>query len=131
MVFAAVPVDVTIEKMTAPEKRALDEYLGRETRKSIWEQIAGNEKVPTLIAGTVLLVSAPTILKIIFDALARQKLPSVNLPDGEAIKTAGIDYLTFTKDFAEGFFELSGAGVFAGDPFKGEAKDFWSKYVKK
>ena len=41
-----------------------------------------------------------------------------------------VDYLTFTKDFAEGFFELTGAGKFTGDPFQGEAKDFWDKYVK-
>ena len=71
MVFAAVPKDVTIEKLTAPEKRALDEYLGKETKKSIWEQIAGNEKVPSLIAGGVILASAPTILRLIFEALQK------------------------------------------------------------
>jgi hypothetical protein len=127
MVFAVVPDDVTIEKLTGPEKRALDEYLGRETRKSIFEQIAGNEKVPTLIAGAALLVSAPTILKIIFEALAKQK-PEFDLD------TTVVNYGTFVKDFAEGFFELSGAGTFitpGGSPFAGEAKDFWEKYVKK
>ena len=123
MVFAAVPKDVTIEKLTAPEKRALDEYLGKETRKSIFERIAGIEKVPRLIAGGAVLVSAPTILKIIFDALAKQK------PELKGVDIA-VDYLTFTKDFAEGFLELTGAGKFAGDPFSGEAKDFWDKYVK-
>ena len=124
MVFAAVPKDVTIEKLTAPQKKALDEYLGKETRKSILERIAGNERVPFLIAGGAVLVSAPTILRIIFDALAKQK------PELKGVDVA-IDYFTFTKDFAEGFFELSGAGKFAGDPFAGEAKDFWDKYVKK
>ena len=123
MVFAAVPNDITIEKLTAPEKRALDEYLGKDVRKSILERLASNEKVPLLIAGGVVLVSAPTILRIIFDALAKQK------PELKGIDIA-VDYLTFTKDFAEGFFELTGAGKFTGDPFQGEAKDFWDKYVK-
>ena len=123
MVFAAVPNDITIEKLTAPEKRALDEYLGKDVRKSILERLASNEKVPLLIAGGVVLVSAPTILRIIFDALAKQK-PELKGVDG------AVDYLTFTKDFAEGFFELTGAGKFTGDPFQGEAKDFWDKYVK-
>ena len=122
MVFAAVPDNVTIEKLTAPEKRALDEYLGRDTRKSILERLASNEKIPLLIAGGVILVSAPTILKLIFDALKKQD-------NGFELPTA-VEYTTFTKDFAEGFFELSGAGKFAGDPFKGEVKDFWDKYVK-
>ena len=123
MVFAAVPNDITIEKLTAPEKRALDEYLGKDVRKSILERLASNEKIPLLIAGGVVLVSAPTILRIIFDALAKQK-PELKGVDG------AVDYLTFTKDFAEGFFELTGAGKFTGDPFQGEAKDFWDKYVK-
>ena len=122
MVFAAVPDDVTIEKLTAPEKRALDEYLGRETRKSIWEQIAGNEKVPSLIAGGVILASAPTILRLIFEALQKQdngiKLPSK------------LDYLTFTKDFAEAIFDVTGQDPFGGT-WEGQAEDFWDKYVKK
>jgi len=126
MVFAAVPDDITIEKLTGPEKAALDEYLGRESRSSIFQRLASNEKVPTLIAGTILLVSAPTILRIIFEALAKQK-PEFDLDIAEA----GVNYLTFTKDFAEGLFDVAGAGKFAGDPFQGEAKDFWDKYVKK
>jgi len=126
MVFAAVPDDVTIEKLTGPEKAALDEYLGKESRRSIFQRLASNEKVPTLIAGTILLVSAPTILKIIFDALAKQK-PEFDLD----ITEAGVNYLTFTKDFAEALFDVTGAGKFAGSPFEGEAGDFWDKYVKK
>ena len=127
MVFAAVPKDVTIEKLTAPEKRALDEYVGKDTRKSILERLASNEKIPTLIAGGVILASAPTILKIIFEALSKQD-------NGFELKEGVIDYGIFVKDFAEGFFELSGAGTFitpGGSPFEGEAKDFWDKYVKK
>ena len=123
MVFAAVPNDITIEKLTAPEKRALDEYLGKDTRKSILERLASNEKIPSLIAGGVILASVPTILRLIFDALNKQ--------NGFDLKEEAVDYLTFQKDLLEGFFELTGAGKFAGDPFKGEAKDFWDKYVKR
>ena len=124
MVFAAVPNDVTIEKLTAPEKRALDEYLGKDTRKGILEKIAGNEKVPTLIAGGVILASAPTILRLIFEALNKQ--------DGFDfdIKEAGVNYLTFTKDFAEAIFDVTGQDPF-GNTWEGEAEDFWNKYVKK
>jgi len=124
MVFAAVPKDVTIEKLTAPEKKALDEYLGKDTRKSILERLAGNEKVPSLIAITVLLASASTILKLIFDALQKQDV-TVNGKDD-------INYQTFVKDFAEAMFDISGPAI--GDPFgmfEGEAEDFWNKYVKK
>jgi hypothetical protein len=38
--------------------------------------------------------------------------------------------LTFTKDFSEAIFDVSGAGKGLGF-FEGEAEDFWSKYVKK
>lgn len=123
MVFAAVPKDVTIEKLTAPQKKALDEYLGKDTRKSILERLASNEKIPSLIAGGVILASIPTILRLIFEALKKQ--------DVDVGDTSRIDYLIFQKDLLEGFFELTGAGKLAGDPFAGEAKDFWDKYVKK
>jgi len=126
MVFAAVPKDVTIEKLTVPQKKALDEYLGRNTRKSILERLASNEKIPTLVVGGVILASAPTILKIIFDALAKQK-PELDLDISEAT----INYGIFVKDFAEGLVDITGVGKLAGDPFEGEAKDFWDKYVKK
>jgi len=123
MVFAAVPKDVTIEKLTAPQKKALDEYLGKDTRKAILERLASNEKIPMLVAASVLLASIPTILRLIFEALKKQ--------DVDVGDTSAIDYLIFQKDLLEGFFELTGAGKLAGDPFKGEAKDFWDKYVKK
>ena len=78
----------------------------------------GNETTPTLIAGAALLVSAPTLLKIIFDALKKQD-------NGFDLKEGAINYGVFVKDFAEGFFELTGAGTFitpGGSPFEGEAK---------
>ena len=125
MVFAAVPKDVTIEKLTAPQKKALDEYLGKDTRKSILERLASNEKIPTLIAGGVILASAPTILRLIFEALAKQK------PEFDIDIEGAVNYGIFVKDFSEGLFDLTGVGKLAGDPFQGEAKDFWDKYVKK
>jgi len=127
MVFAAVPKDVTIEELTAAQKRALEEYLGKDTRKSILERLASNEKIPSLIAGGVLLASIPTVLRLIFDALKKQD-------NSYDLKEGAIDYLTFQKDLLEGVFELTGAGTFitpGGSPFEGEAKDFWDKYVKK
>jgi len=122
MVFAAVPNDVTIEKLTAPQKKALDEYLGKDTRKSILERLASNEKIPTLLAGGIILASAPTILRLIFEALSKQDA-GVELP-------SGLDYLTFTKDFAEALFDVTGPAI-GGPFFEGEAEDFWNKYVKK
>jgi hypothetical protein len=121
MAYEAVPVDVEIQKLTSAERDALARYKIHENINTF----LGNERTPTLIAGGILLVSAPTILKLIFDALAKQK-PEFDLD----IKEAGIDYLTFTKDFAEAIFDVSGAGKGLGF-FEGEAEDFWSKYVKK
>jgi len=125
MVFAAVPKDVTIEKLTAPQKKALDEYLGRDTRKSILERLASNEKIPLLVAGGVILVSAPTVLRLIFEALAKQK-PEFDF----GVIEGTIDYFTFTKDLAEAAFDVGGFGTFSGT-WEGEAEDFWNKYVKK
>jgi len=122
MVYEAVPIDVEIQKLTAAESSALSRYKIHENINTLF----ANERVPTLIAGTALLVSAPTLLDIIFKALAKQK-PELDYDISKGV----INYGIFVKDFAEGFFELTGSGKFAGDPFKGEAADFWDKYVKK
>ena len=74
MVFAVVPDDVTIEKVTGPEKRALDEYLGRETKKSIFEQIAANENVPLVIGGVALLASLPILYNLFLQSLEEQNV---------------------------------------------------------
>jgi len=123
MVFAAVPDDITIEKLTSPQKDALDEYLGRERRSGWLETLFRNPTGPPIIAGVALLASAPTLLKLIFDALEKNG-------NGNGFKApTKVEYLTFVKDFGEGFFEL--AGPTGGVLFKGEAKDFWDKYVTK
>ena len=119
MVYEAVPEGVEIQKMTAAQRDALSRYKIHENINTF----LGNETTPKLIAGAVLLVSAPTLLKIIFDALKKQD---------NGIKLPEINYLTFSKDFAEALLDLSGPAI--GDPFglfEGEAEDFWSKYVKK
>jgi len=123
MVFAAVPNDVTIEKITAPEKKALDEYLGRDTRKSILERLASNEKIPSLIAGAALVASLPKLLSIILPILSKQ-IPGIPSDAAELI-----DQATFVKDLNEALGELilPGGKVL----FKGETQDFWDKYVKK
>ena len=118
MPFALIPDGYTLKKVTKLQEEAVKAHRRHEDIVAL----LGNEKVPLLIAGGAVLVSAPTILRIIFDALKKQD-NGIELP-------STLDYLTFTKDFAEGFFELTGAGKLAGDPFQGEAKDFWDKYVK-
>ncbi len=119
MPYALIPEGFELKKVTKLQEEAVKAHRRHEDIVAL----LGNEKVPLLVAGGVVLVSAPTILRIIFDALAKQK------PEFDGVDI-GVDYLTFTKDFAEGFFELTGAGKFTGDPFQGEAKDFWDKYVR-
>jgi len=119
MSYEAVPDDVQIKKLTPAQRDALSRYKIHENINTLF----ANEKVPTLLAGTALLVSAPTILKIIFDALAKQK-PEFDID----ITEKAVNYGVFVKDFAEGFFELTSP---PGGLFEGEAKDFWSKYVKR
>jgi len=123
MVFAAVPKDVTIEKLTAAEKVALDEYLGRESRSSIFQQLASNEKIPSLIAGAALFASLPKLLSIIIPILAKQ------IPEIPSDVSTAIDTGIFIKDLNEAVSELilPGGGIL----FKGETLDFYDKYVKK
>ena len=121
MAYEAVPIDIEIQKLTSGERDALSRYKIHENINTLF----ANEKVPTLIAATALVISAPTILEIIFKALAKQK-PELDFD----IKEAGVNYLTFTKDFAEAFFDVSGADPFGGT-WEGQAEDFWNKYVKK
>ena len=120
MPYALIPEGFELKKVTKLQEEAVKAHRRHEDIVAL----LGNEKVPALIAGGVLLASAPTILKLIFDALKKQD-------NGFDLKEGVIDYGIFVKDFAEGFFELTGSGVFAGDPFEGEAKDFWDKYVKR
>jgi len=118
MAYEAVPIDVEIQKLTAAESSALSRYKIHENINTLF----ANEKVPSLIAATVVLVSAPTILKLIFEVLKKQ--------DDKIVLPGAIDYLTFTKDFAEALFDVTGPAI-GGPFFEGEAADFWEKYVTK
>jgi len=53
MVFAVVPDDVTIEEITGPEKKALDEYMGGERKENYLSQFLGNENTPIVIGGFI------------------------------------------------------------------------------
>jgi len=119
MAYEAVPIDVEIQKLTAAERDALSRYKTHENINTL----LANETTPKLIAGMALLVSAPTILGLIFDALKKQG-------NGIDIKEGAINYLTFTKDFGEALLDLGGPAI-GGPFFEGEAADFWEKYVKK
>jgi len=125
MPYVLIPEGSELKKVTKLQKNAVDAYNRHENIKAI----LSNEKVPLLIAGGIVLVSAPTIIKLIFDALAKQKAEFKGIDVAEL----GIDYLTFTKDFAEALFDVTGAGKFGPGEgfFGGEAEDFWDKYVKK
>ena len=122
MAYVLIPEGSELKKVTKLQKNAVDAYNRHENIKTI----LGNEKVPLLVAGGIVLVSAPTILKLIFDALAKQKAEF----KGIDVKDLGIDYLTFTKDFSEAIFDISGPAI-GGPFFEGEAEGFWNKYVKK
>ena len=122
MAYVLIPDGFTLKKVTKAQEEALKAHRRHEDIVAL----LGNEKVPSLIAGGVLLASIPTILRLIFEALNKQ--------NGFDLKEEAVDYLTFQKDLLEGVFELTGAGTFitpGGSPFEGEAKDFWDKYVKK
>ena len=123
MAYALIPDGFTLKKVTKPEAEVVKSHLGRERRGKYFTTLLANPTGPPIVAALIGLASAPTILGLIFAALSKQD-PSVKQPEK-------VDYLTFVKDFSEGFFELTGAGKFAGDPFAGEAKDFWDKYVTK
>jgi len=120
--FEAVPRYVEIKKLTPAQRDAISRYRIHENINTF----LGNETTAPLLAGAALLASAPTLLRLIFGALEKNG-------NGNGFKApTKVEYATFTKDFAEGFFELTGAGKeFGVNPFKGEAKDFWDKYVTK
>jgi len=118
MVYEAVPIDVEIQQLTPGQRDALSRYKIHENINTLF----ANEKVPALIAATAVLVSAPAILKLIFEALKKQ--------DDKIVLPGAIDYLTFTKDFGEAILDIGGPAI-GGPFFEGEAADFWDKYVKR
>ena len=121
MPYALIPEGFELKKVTKLQEEAVKAHRRHEDIVAL----LGNEKVPLLVAGGVILVSAPTVLRLIFEALAKQK------PDFDfGVIEGTIDYFTFTKDLAEAAFDVGGFGTFSG-AWEGEAEDFWTKYVKK
>ena len=121
MPYALIPEGFELKKVTKLQERAVDEYFGRQRRGTYISEILSNPTGPPILGAIIGLASAPTILGLIFDALTKQDV-TVNGKDD-------INYATFTKDFAEAFFEI--ATPTGGITFEGEAKDFWDKYVKR
>ena len=125
MAFVLIPEGFTIKKVSTAEQKAVDEYFGRKRRGTYFSELLANPTIPPILAALIGVASLPTLLKLIFDALSKQD-------DGNGngfVPPTSVEYAEFTKDFLEGFFELTtpeGAGI-----FKGEAKDFWDKYVTK
>jgi len=117
--YEAVPDDVEIVKLTVGQRDALSRYKRHENINTF----LGNESTPKLIFGGIAIASLPIILPIVISALAKQ-IPQI--PEGAE---EAIDTLTFIKDLNEAVGEIIVPG--GGILFKGEAKDFWDKYVKK
>jgi len=117
--FEAVPDDVEITKLTVGQRDALSRHRRHENINTF----LGNESTPKLIFGGIAIASLPIILPIVISALAKQ-IPQI--PEGVE---ESIDTLTFIKDLNEAVGEIIVPG--GGILFKGEAKDFWDKYVKK
>ena len=117
--YEAVPDDVEIVKLTIGQRDALSRYKRHENINTF----LGNESTPKLIFGGIAIASLPIILPIVISALAKQ-IPQI--PEGAE---EAIDTLTFIKDLNEAVGEIIVPG--GGILFKGEARDFWDKYVKK
>jgi len=124
MAYVLIPEGFELKKVTKLQQAAVDEYFGRKRRGTYISELLANPTAPPIIAGIIGLASLPTLLKLIFDALSKQD------DNGNGfVPPDKVEYVTFTKDFVEGFLELTtpeGTGI-----FKGEAKDFWDKYVTK
>jgi len=123
MAYEAVPDDVEIQKLTAPERDALSRYKIHENINTF----LGNEGTPKLIATGALLASLPIVIRILIETLRKQD-PTLGIKVPEGVEEA-IDAVTFAKDFSEVFGEIALPG--GGILFKGETRDFYDKYVKR
>jgi len=119
MAYALIPEGFELKKVTKLQEAAVNAHKRHENILAL----LGNEKVPLLVAGGVLLASLPKLLSIILPLLAKQ-IPGIPSDAAELI-----DQATFVKDLNEALGELilPGGKVL----FKGETQDFWDKYVKK
>jgi len=116
--YEAVPDDVEIVKLTIGQRDALARYKRHENINTL----LANEAAPKLLLGGLAIASLPIILPIVISALAKQTTIDPELAQK-------IDTTIFIKDLGEalGEFTIPGGSLV----FKGEAQDFWDKYVKK
>jgi len=124
MAYEAVPIDVEIQKLTAAERDALSRYKIHENINTL----LANENTPKLILGGIAVASLPLVLPIIIEALRKQD-PTLGIKIPEGVEEA-IDTVTFIKDLNEAVGEVILPGV-GPVLFKGEARDFYDKYVKR
>jgi len=120
MVYEAVPIDVEIQQLTPGQRDALSRYKIHENINTI----LANEETPKLLLGGIAIASLPVILPILIGALSKQ-----TTIDPELAKK--IDTVVFYKDLTEGLGEIAFLPLTGGLFYKGEAKDFYDKYVKR
>jgi len=121
MAYEAVPDNVDIQKLTAPERDALSRYKIHENINTL----LANESTPKLILGGIAVASLPIVIPIIIEALRKQD-PTLGIKIPEGVEEA-IDTVTFIKDLNEAVLEALSVGIFE----KGETRDFYDKYVKR
>jgi len=120
MVYEAVPIDVEIQQLTPGQRDALSRYKIHENINTF----LGNEQTPKLLLGGIAIASLPVILPIIISALSKQTAIDPELAQK-------IDTVLFYKDLTEALGEVAFLPLTGGLFYKGEAKDFWDKYVKR
>jgi len=118
--FEAVPDDVEITKLTIGQRDALSRHRRHENINTF----LGNENTPKLLLGGMAIASLPVILPILISALSKQTTIDPELAEK-------IDTVLFYKDLTEGLGEIAFLPLTGGLFYKGEARDFWDKYVKR
>jgi len=118
--FEAVPDDVEITKLTIGQRDA----LARHRRHENINTFLGNENTPKLLLGGIAIASLPVVLPILIGALSKQTTIDPDL-------AKQIDTVLFYKDLTEGLGEIAFLPLTGGLFYKGEARDFWDKYVKR
>ena len=119
MAYVLIPEGFELKKVTKLQEEAVKAHRRHEDIVAL----LGNEKVPGLIIGSVLLASLPKLLSIILPLLAKQ-IPGIPSDAAELV-----DQAIFIKDLNEAVGEILVPG--GRILFEGEAKDFWDKYVTK
>jgi len=67
MAFVLIPDGFTLKKVTKPEQDAVDEYFGRERRKSYLNNLIDNPATVTLAVGAITGVFVAPLIKDLFE----------------------------------------------------------------